>query len=615
MDAPKQCLIDRWVLEYEVYELWKKFSDNLRITQTWQMMYYSNFMQNENKLKTVYESLGLEDQQDDTEIINLLLLKIMTSISSASKLPADSSKDVITPLEEALMHVDQLFECKLKEVVKNALLRLRKAIKQESVIICLRCHKLNLGKSVYERVWNKNSSIKDFNIKVNMEALFKDDINLSSALNQFSVSELSDNCKHFFSKYFNTFSLPFLNRVGEKFVDSYPSKFGLVNKKKKLSSEVTKYKHFLIQCWLAEYISYLAWKNVDELLDEKFEWMMKFVSENNDFESKNCLLIRFMFKYNERNKNDETIASFSSPSELCLELLEKMNISFPDAFDGSDQLIGTLKSELKRYAVLIWCSRNMYSKAKTVFEKLFADSPDEQVLTSELNNILNGSLILQDFSDKQLDQALKNYLEKVFSAISLPYLLTMAENVINKSKSFMESLDLTVKKSTDSNKRHRTSKKLPNDFVSSDFLEDFRGQKGRKLQEFKKNGIYEPSEEEDFYESFQKTYSPQFDYKEKQVDKIKVSDLAKMSESIKTNESKIEGLDAGTWQEDEEELIYRGSIMFGVGKWDSVAQRLLIGRSGDDVKKKWTSMIKTGKLKTFIDLYGPIPCFKLEENY
>lgn len=64
------------------------------------------------------------------------------------------------------------------------------------------------------------------------------------------------------------------------------------------------------------------------------------------------------------------------------------------------------------------------------------------------------------------------------------------------------------------------------------------------------------------------------------------------------------------WQPKEEERLYVGVQKYGVGQWRKVADFLGSNRSNVDVKDKWRTMTKQGKLKTYEKRFGPIVTYR-----
>lgn len=571
------CLINRWILDYECFELWREFSDNLRVHQTWQMMFIDYLK--ELGHSSIFMTLNVK-QQDDLELINTLLIKLMNSISNASKLPPDNNTEILTPLEESLKYIDLLGESALKEPAKALLMKLKRVIRQECVVICFRCYKLKLAKTVYERVWNGFNS-KESSSKSSLLNLFREDVNVSTALEPFSVSELTENCRKFFSKYFNVLLTSFLIRNAEKMFDVYGSALLLISKKKK-ASENSKLKHFLIHCWFAEYFCYLAWKNIDHINTAKFDWLLKFVSENN-LETKSCLLIRFMFKFNERKSMEDSLSSYLSPLELCLELLNKAEKLNSDDCESSAEIASTLRWQLKRHAVLVWCGKNLYEKATIVFNRLFQNDDEDMDsnLKASLENVLKGHDQLS-LDEDVLEQSVKIYFSKVFANWQ-PHLLDVAESIGSIVKNKVVKM-ASEHGNVENKKRHRTTKKLPDDFVSTDSIEEDGSTKKRR----------------DLHRSLS-------NFDEEQGRKaLKDDDTDSEGLEMKDDRRRKSDCRQRIWLEEEEELIYRGAKMYGVGNWAAIAKNMVVHRSEVEVRDKWKAMIKQGKVDKYVREIGPV---------
>ena len=61
------------------------------------------------------------------------------------------------------------------------------------------------------------------------------------------------------------------------------------------------------------------------------------------------------------------------------------------------------------------------------------------------------------------------------------------------------------------------------------------------------------------------------------------------------------------WSTVEEELVYQGVQAYGVGNWASVCANFVPHRTNVDVKDKWRTMTRQGRLKTLAHKIGPLP--------
>jgi len=60
------------------------------------------------------------------------------------------------------------------------------------------------------------------------------------------------------------------------------------------------------------------------------------------------------------------------------------------------------------------------------------------------------------------------------------------------------------------------------------------------------------------------------------------------------------------WSTVEEELVYKGVIAHGVGNWALIRANFLPNRSNVDIKDKWRTMKRQGRLQTLADKLGPL---------
>ena len=61
------------------------------------------------------------------------------------------------------------------------------------------------------------------------------------------------------------------------------------------------------------------------------------------------------------------------------------------------------------------------------------------------------------------------------------------------------------------------------------------------------------------------------------------------------------------WTNVEEEQVYRGVLAHGVGNWALIHTDYVPTRSNVDIKDKWRTMKRQGRLKTLADKLGPLP--------
>ena len=61
------------------------------------------------------------------------------------------------------------------------------------------------------------------------------------------------------------------------------------------------------------------------------------------------------------------------------------------------------------------------------------------------------------------------------------------------------------------------------------------------------------------------------------------------------------------WSAVEEEQVYRGVLAHGVGNWARIRAKFVPNRSNVDVKDKWRTMKRQGRLQTLADKLGPVP--------
>lgn len=61
------------------------------------------------------------------------------------------------------------------------------------------------------------------------------------------------------------------------------------------------------------------------------------------------------------------------------------------------------------------------------------------------------------------------------------------------------------------------------------------------------------------------------------------------------------------WSTVEEELVYQGVLAHGVGNWALIRANFLPNRSNVDIKDKWRTMKRQGRLNTLADKLGPLP--------
>jgi len=61
------------------------------------------------------------------------------------------------------------------------------------------------------------------------------------------------------------------------------------------------------------------------------------------------------------------------------------------------------------------------------------------------------------------------------------------------------------------------------------------------------------------------------------------------------------------WSAVEEELVYKGVMAHGVGNWAIIRRNLMPHRTNVDIKDKWRTMKRQGRLQALADKLGPLP--------
>jgi len=62
-----------------------------------------------------------------------------------------------------------------------------------------------------------------------------------------------------------------------------------------------------------------------------------------------------------------------------------------------------------------------------------------------------------------------------------------------------------------------------------------------------------------------------------------------------------------TWSSNEEEQVYKGVKAHGVGNWALIHANYLQNRTNVDIKDKWRTMLRQGRLKELERQFGPLP--------
>ena len=531
-------VILRLILEYETYENWQNcvsISFTNRINWLWEFV--ENF-----DCRDIYDIMKIQPQ-DSCHQINVRLIKLMDLMHRVEDLPADDDFESITPFEEILELTDQMLDLRFKEPVKASLLKVKKVAQLESVIECIRQKKMNLGNTVFERVWtNAPFSLKSS--KSQLSEMLKNEAENSNIPH----SMFNDSFKQFLSKHFNNLPTPFLTTFADKLIKASPSDFGVFSKKKKLVSEVSSCKHMLVKCWLSHYFCHLAFINVQKLHTSEFSWILKFILENNlDFKS--SLLVRFLFKYNEHLSS--TQMKFLSPLELSLSLLEETHKNYPETMETMLTLLDAMKYQLKKAAVLGWCLENNYENGRKVCEKLVET---EELLYTDLEGFLKGEKPLDSYDKSDLHSAVQQYMEAVFKQSPPVFLVATAEKVLQNIEKLAKEQMLEVVEEVKS-KEEGVEEKVA---LEEDVSEAVVNGDGDDVN----NPALTPT-----------ANTPTANAASKARKKV--------------------------WLEEEEELIYKGTKIFGVGNWSTIARKLLIGRTNTDVKDKWRTMVKQGKVRRF----------------
>jgi len=61
------------------------------------------------------------------------------------------------------------------------------------------------------------------------------------------------------------------------------------------------------------------------------------------------------------------------------------------------------------------------------------------------------------------------------------------------------------------------------------------------------------------------------------------------------------------WSTVEEELVYKGVLAHGMGNWALIHSEFVPNRTNVDIKDKWRTMKRQGRLKALADKFGPLP--------
>lgn len=556
-------VILRFILEYETYENWQKcvsFSYTNRIS--WLSQFVEHF-----DCDDIYRILKIQPQ-DSCHQINVRLIKLMQLMHSVEDLPEDDDFDSITPFEYILELTNQMLELRFKELIKVSLLKVKKTAQQESVIECVRQRKISLACSVFERVWgNVSPSLKS--TKSQLSSMIKNE----AENRNLPLSTFNDSFKQFLSKHFNNLATPFLTTFADKLIKSSPSTFGVVSKKKKLASEISSCKHIVVKCWLSNYFCYFAFTNVNELHLNKYSWILKFISENN-LDLKSSLLIRFLFKYNEHLSSDQI--PFHSPLDLSLSLIDEINKNYPEDTDIMIDLLNAMKYQIRKAAVLNWCLKNNFENARKVFEKLVCREGDE-ILSEDLEGYLKAEKSLDSYEQKDLHTSVQAYMTASFNPPI--FLISTAHKILESIEKLAKEQDLEIKS------------------VIEDVKIDEPVKEDVKIDETVKEDVKIDEPAEKLLE-----VSIENNHVNNEITDIKSvingEDELTNTPNLNTPTSNPK-MKKKVWLEEEEELIYKGTLIFGVGNWSTIARKLLLGRTNTDVKDKWRTMLKQGKVKKF----------------
>ena len=636
--------------------MWKQFEQIGQVKSSWTRSFL------EIGKRTLDTSQILS--QDNLENKCQLLIELMYGISEGETVNVAKSR---TFLEDALHVLEKLNETDLSDFIQPSnFKKLKLSLKQQAVLVCCRANEFNLAKDVFQRVWTQWINQQEMNLRANILDAIQTQNSKHPYLKSVPYSQLLDESRLLLREFFNSAPVPFLSRAAhniyKKLVNSSPDREKYLAVSNSESNDET-IETLIIQ-WIIDYQSHLVWEEFENTGQITSSWFSEFITESKskldnlqceeDLDIIGLLLIEYISNITE--SGIKTVAETDSRTflEHGLKILNKLiekNFVAP-SFVAQTRLM------LEEQAVLVCCRENQFDTADNVFDRLWNEKSGNQremkvkvSIEAVLKSRNSKHTYLQTASyTKFLDQS-KSFLKEFFHHAPEPFLKQAAKKVCEKvdmlaaKESSLPSDGTTVdsnkqcsiddsdlsKETVNATPKKRGRKKQALNQVSGEIIKaepcpdsllatiQSHEDVSRPSQNFKnQDDVNLSMVSETSYTIDNESDESLTHTKLKRSKNVSDSDIhdsdtdldviekkkGKISTNCKQKSDNVKKVKKA-WLPEEEELIYKGVQKYGFGNWAIIAKNLLVNRSNVDVKDKWRTMVKQGKLKLLNERYGP----------
>ena len=651
-ETAAEALIYRWIIDYQSRVVWKQFEQIGQVKSSWTRSFL------EIGKRTLDTSQILS--QDNLENKCQLLIELMYGISEGETVNVAKSR---TFLEDALHVLEKLNETDLSDFIQPSnFKKLKLSLKQQAVLVCCRANEFNLAKDVFQRVWTQWINQQEMNLRANILDAIQTQNSKHPYLKSVPYSQLLDESRLLLREFFNSAPVPFLSRAAhniyKKLVNSSPDREKYLAVSNSESNDET-IETLIIQ-WIIDYQSHLVWEEFENTGQITSSWFSEFITESKskldnlqceeDLDIIGLLLIEYISNITE--SGIKTVAETDSRTflEHGLTILNKLI----DKNFVAPSFVAQTRLMLEEQAVLYCCRENQFDTADNVFDRLWnkkSGNQREMKVKASIEAVLKSRNSKHNYLQtasytKFLDQS-KSFLKEFFHHAPEPFLKQAAKKVCEKVDMLAakESSHPSDGTTVDSNKQCSID--------DSDMLKETvnatqkkRGRKNQVSGEIIKaephadlllatiqshEDVSRPSQnlknQDDVNLSMVSETSYTIDNesdeslthtKLKRSKNVSDSDIhdsdtdldviekkkGKISTNSKQKSDNVKKVKKA-WLPEEEELIYKGVQKYGFGNWAIIAKNLLVNRSNVDVKDKWRTMVKQGKLKLLNERYGP----------
>lgn len=391
--------------------------------------------------------------------------------------------------------------------------------------------------------------------------------------------------------------------------------------------------------WIVEYDCWRMWSRFSEFgsvdgIPNRATCTINPKDHGDDVADRYRLLVSFMCKIseaaNEESADVATEHDVTTPQttvEEAIDLFDDISRCYRGMVESGE--LNDVKLCLKCHAVLAPLRRNDRTLVKAVCDRQWREwkNAEEMNFRTELLSLVDSdSLHLKrQRSFKEVVVKCQGLLEKIMSTMSKPFLVEAAQHVCEKVKdqnAFVSALQLSPAKSVE----QKSPRKSPAKCVVPQQISPQKSPAKRNV----------PHSAETCVVTIDKL--PEKDEQKSKAVKspaklcaqsAATNSASEKTKSMENSESEVEVSDDSfemngeeywhpttkrvknpgvkkRWSEVEEELVYKGVQAHGVGNWAMIHSNFLRYRSNVDIKDKWRTMIRQGRLKKLAHQFGPL---------